>query len=100
MLVCGCVKDEGGRRKCFSADRRPMYGTLGVKSNIHTVHSASSPNPASPESVPTGDILFSISFEIISYNRWVLFREPASQSAIAPRALMAAKTPRASELAS
>lgn len=99
MPVYRCIKDEGGTRKCFNADRRQMYGTLGVKSNVHSVHSALLPNPASPESVQTGDILFSISFEIISYNRWVLFRESASQSAIAPRALMAPKTPRATERA-
>lgn len=99
LLVHTCIKDEGGTRKCLNADRRQMYGTLGVKSNVHTVHSAPLPNPASPESVRTGDILFCISFEIISYNRWVLFSEPASQSAIAPRALMAPKTPRATELA-
>lgn len=49
-------------------------------------------NPASPESLQTGDILCCIWFEIISYNRWVLFPEPASQPRTAPRALVAAKT--------
>lgn len=48
-------------------------------------------NPASPESLQTGDILCCICFEIISYNRWVLFPEPASQPRTAPRALVAAK---------
>lgn len=67
--------------------------------HTHLYIPAPLPNPASPESVRTGDILCCICFEIISYNRWVLFREPASQSATAPRALMAAKTPRATELA-
>lgn len=44
-----------------------------------------------PESLQTGDILCCICFEIISYNRWVLFPEPASQPHIAPRALVAVK---------
>lgn len=35
-----------------------------------------------PESLQTGDILCCIWFEIISYNRWVLFPEPASQPAL------------------
>lgn len=34
-------------------------------------------NPASPESLRTGDILCCIWFEIISNNRWVLFFSPS-----------------------
>lgn len=48
-------------------------------------------NPTSPESLQTGDILCCIWFEIISYNRWVFFPQPASQPHTAPRALVAAK---------
>lgn len=67
------------------------YGTVDVKSNIHPLILPP------PEWVRTGDILFCFSFEIISYNRWVLFHEPASQNAPAPRASMAPKTPRATQ---
>lgn len=55
-------------------------------------------NPASPESLRTGDILCCIWFEIISNNRWVLFffPKPASQPRAAPQALVAAKIRKAS----
>lgn len=85
-------------KEAVSSVFKPINTCIGwqVYSQIYTLYPATTytvplHNPASPESVQTGDILCCIWFEIISYNRWVLFPEPASQSGIAPRALVAPK---------